>query len=190
MVFRLVLDVVDDRIHLRLANGEHAVTALPCEFFVIWREGLNPSAAVAFHLFHHMGDGFCAGKHHQSVDVVLDATYAQRLTAGRVDQSADVLVQPFEMFRCHRGTGVLGVEHDVQIYLTERLCHILDAYAPSGRLYIFHSLPTRVLSLPTALPLPMVLSLPTMLPLPMAFPLPKALPLGYRMVAPSGRTIR
>ncbi|MBR4787991.1 MAG: hypothetical protein IK013_08990, partial [Bacteroidales bacterium] len=28
----------------------------------------------------------------------------------------------------------LGVKHNVQIYLTKRLCHIFDAYAPSGRL--------------------------------------------------------
>lgn len=66
--------------------------------------------------------------------MVFGATHAQYLTAGDVDQSADILMQAFKMFRRHRGTGGLDVEHNVQIYLTERLCHILDAYAPSGRL--------------------------------------------------------
>ena len=113
MMLCLILDVRNYRIHLRLAHGEHAVTALPCEFFVIWRERLYPSAAVAFHLLHHMCDGFYARKQHQCVDVIAGSAHAQHLASGGVDERPDIAVQLFQMFVFDDRTGGFYMKNDV-----------------------------------------------------------------------------
>lgn len=118
MMFRLILDIIHHSIDLRLADGECAIASLPCKFLIFGRECLYPSAAIPFHLLHHMRHRFRLREHYQGMDVVLDTSNAQHLATCCIDKLTNIAMHSFQMLRFNRRAGGFRMEDDVQVDFT------------------------------------------------------------------------
>lgn len=103
------------------ANRERAITTLPGKMTVPVVNGLYPSAAIPFDLFHKMGNGFVLGQLTKQVNVVGNATYQQRLATGGVDELSYIAMNTFQMLLLNGRAGGFDVEDDVEVDFAERL---------------------------------------------------------------------
>ena len=102
----------------RFANRKSAITALPGKMTISVVNRLYPSAAVSFHLFHKMSDGFVPRQLTKHVNVVRNTTYKHCLATCGIDELSDVTVNTFQMFLLDRRAGGLDMEDDVEVYFT------------------------------------------------------------------------
>ena len=109
----LSFDVLPRLVDKRLAHRECAITALPCEVFIMCADGFEPPAAVSLHFFDDVG--YCLGPRQQEeyVDMVSDAAYLYQCAACDVDQLSDIRMDAFQILFANLGTCCLDMEYQI-----------------------------------------------------------------------------
>lgn len=87
------------------------------------------------------------------MNMVTNAANTNDLAARSIDQHSYIAMHTLQMLIGYLGAGGLHVEDDMQIYFIERLWHIINAFALTGRLIVCCSYPGRCPGLWAALAL-------------------------------------
>ena len=58
MMLLLILDIFQGSRQHGLADRKCSITTLPCKMLISIIDSLDPTAAISFHLFHKMRNGF------------------------------------------------------------------------------------------------------------------------------------
>lgn len=125
----LTLHIFYGLVNHRLTDRKRGIFSLPCELPVSVIYGLYPSAAVALCLLNQVCHILVPRQHAKDMNMVADTADTNNLTAGSIDQLADIAMQTVQMFVGYLRAGGLHVEDDMQIYFTKRLCHNCDVFA-------------------------------------------------------------
>ena len=93
MVLFLGLDVSLGSLHDGLTDGEATIPTLPSEVLIVFVLGLDPSAAMAFHIFHQFGQSDVFRHDAQDMNMVFYTSNLDGSAVQRVENLSDICMQ-------------------------------------------------------------------------------------------------
>ena len=124
VVFLLARNVCSQRNDVAGADGEGGIATLPLKVVHAATVLFDPLRSVAFQVSKQVGDGHCATKVAQNVNVILDTPDLDRGTVRPFEYADHVGIKPSSQGRIFQErTPILGRENNVQVNLREGLRH-------------------------------------------------------------------